>query len=62
MNPAEAPHPMPPTNHGDTPVTSDDDEIKRLIASVTEGLTDDDLRRPSDPGRKCGPFLDGAGV
>ena len=61
MNPAEAPRPMLPADRGGRPVTCDD-EIKRLIASVTEGLTDDDLRRPSDPGRKCGPFLDGAGV
>ncbi len=40
------------------PGTPDDDEIKRLIASVAEGLTDDDLHRPSGLGRECGPFLD----
>ena len=54
MNPAEA----PPSDVGDIPLTADDDEIKRLIASVTEGLTDEDLHRPSDLGRECGPFLD----
>jgi hypothetical protein len=49
---------MRPTDLGDIPVTSDDDEIKRLLASVAEGLTDDDPHRPSDIGCGCGPFPD----
>ena len=33
------------------PVAEDDDTLKRLIAGVTEGLTEDDLTRPRDLGR-----------
>ncbi|MBK8639299.1 MAG: hypothetical protein IPN92_13865 [Chromatiaceae bacterium] len=33
------------------PVAEDDDTLKRLIAGVTEGLTEDDLTRPWDLGR-----------
>jgi hypothetical protein len=60
MSHAEVPPPPPmrPTDLGDIPVTSDDDEIKRLLASVAEGLTDDDPHRPSDIGCGCGPFPD----
>ncbi len=33
------------------PVAEDDGTLKRLIAGVTEGLTEDDLTRPRDLGR-----------
>ena len=34
------------------PADEDDAALKRLIASVTEGLTDADLERPRDMGRR----------